>query len=107
VTIIHVADIYGLILGRQGATFTISSLLVTSETRPAVGNKATLFCRPEGSTDDTAWMPIADAVIKTPLDANGKIQIKITSDEKKLGGPHGAKPSALIKGARVKISWEW
>lgn len=107
--IIHTADLYGQILGRNGPTFSIASMLVTSEkTRPVVGNKATLYGRAEGSNDEGAWVQIAEAVVKTTLDAGGKIQIKITSDEKKAAaGPGGAKLAALVKGARVKVTWEW
>lgn len=105
--IIHRADLHGRFESRQGRSITIRALLVMNKTHPEVGNKGVLFCAPPGATGDEEWVPMGDVEVQKPLDGEGRMQVKITGDDKQFVIPGGKKPTPLVRNTRVRLNWEW
>jgi hypothetical protein len=103
--IIHHADLHGRFESKQGSTVTIRALLVMSKTKPEVGNQGVLFFSPGGGQGDEEWVAFGDVEVKKPLDSDGRIQLKITGDEKQ--STHSGKKAPLSKNMRMKLSWQW
>jgi hypothetical protein len=103
--IIHHADLHGRFEHKQGSTITIRALLMMTKTQPEVGNKGVLYCS-AGEGKEEEWVALGDVEVKKQLDADGRIQLKITGDEKKFVHP-GKKGSPLVKNTRMRLSWEW
>jgi len=107
--VIHEADLYGQIVGRQGKTVTVLSMLVTSNTQPDVGNRGVLFRKIEGG--ESEWEPIADVEVKSKLDAGGKLQVDITAEKEEAAAIEAKstkkKASPISPKARVKLRWQW
>ncbi len=105
--IVHQADLHGQFESKQGTTIAIRALLMMTKTQPAVGNKGMLYFAPADAKGDTEWIPLGDVEVKKPLDAAGKILVKIIDDEKKFMLPGSKKPTPLLKNTRLRLRWEW
>jgi hypothetical protein len=78
-----------------------------TKTQPEVGNKGVLFFAPGDPQSEADWVALGDVEVKKPLDANGRIEIKIVDDEKKFLITGGKKPRPLTKSTRVRLRWQW
>lgn len=105
--IIHHADLHGRFESQKGLTLTIRALLVMNKNRPEVGNKGVLYCAPPGATGDEEWVPLGDVEVHKPLDGDGRMQVKITGDDKKFVLPGAKKPTPLSRNTRIRLNWEW
>ncbi len=99
--VIHEADLYGHLLGRQGKTLTMASLLVTSSTHPEIGNKGLLFRKVEGN--DTEWAQIAEVEVKSKLDERSHIQLTILDEAKDDKGKSPFMPAKT----KLKLRWQF